>query len=89
MKKIIIVFLLLISTNVCFASETKPLKKPAGDTVLICDSKYAFFYHTHVCNGLTACKHQIIKVTVAQAAKLKYKPCPICYPRLREKEPNN
>jgi hypothetical protein len=82
MKKIIIILSLLFSAGVCAAAPIK-LHIRAADSVLICDSKYAQFYHTRVCNGLTACKHQVVKISKEEALKKGYKSCPICYPRVR------
>jgi len=84
MKKIIIILSLFFSAGVCAASPIKLHIKAAADSVLICDSKYAQFYHNHVCNGLTACKHQVVKITKEEALKKGYKSCPICYPRVRQ-----
>jgi hypothetical protein len=83
MKKIIVVLSLFIGITVCAASPIKP-HIAVGDSVLICDSKFAQFYHTHVCGGLKECKHQVVKLTKEEAVKKGYKSCPICYPRVRQ-----
>ncbi len=83
MKKLIILLSLFTSAGVCAASPIRWHINALAYSVLICDSKYVQFYHTHICNGLTACKHQVVKLTKEEALKKGYKSCPICYPRVR------
>jgi hypothetical protein len=80
MKKSIIIFLLLISAGVSKAASVPvTYKKVAIDSVYICQSKSAYAYHKYECRGLARCTHSIVKITRAQAVKLGYKPCKICY----------
>jgi hypothetical protein len=79
MKKIIIVLSLLIGVSVGNAATLKPYPKPAVDSVYICQSKSAYAYHSHECRGLARCTHGIVKVSKAQAIKMGYRACKICY----------
>jgi len=79
MKKIILVATLLISISVSQATIVTPFLRPTVDSVFICQSKSAYAYHSFECRGLAHCTHTIVKITKAQAIKLGYKACKICY----------
>lgn len=67
------VFLILIVLSSLFLGSFKE------ETVLICDSVNATAYHTHQCNGLSKCTHEVKTITLSEAKKLGYKPCGFCY----------
>jgi hypothetical protein len=50
-----------------------------SDEVLICDSKSAYAYHSHYCQGLKRCKAEVIKMTKEEAIRIGRKPCGYCY----------
>ena len=79
MKKAILIISMLISVSISNAASIKPHVKPAIDSVYICQSRSAYAYHKYECRGLARCTHGIIKVSKAQAIKMGYKPCKICY----------
>jgi hypothetical protein len=55
------------------------IPKRIVDSVYICQSRSAYAYHAYECRGLARCTHGIIKITKAQAIKMGYRPCKICY----------
>ncbi|MGF7216653.1 hypothetical protein GGR92_002820 [Spirosoma lacussanchae] len=59
----------------------KPALRPATATatVLICESRSAYAYHSHECHGLARCRSTISRVSTGSARSLGYKPCRICY----------
>jgi hypothetical protein len=72
--------LLLLTLVLSMAATTNAATFHAKvDSVYICQSKASYAYHAYECNGLARCKHGIAKVTKAQAIKMGYKPCKICY----------
>jgi hypothetical protein len=77
MKKAILILLMLISVSICSAGSINPRIK--ADSVLICVSNTGHKYHSYVCRGLARCTHEIRKVTKAQAIKMGYSACKICY----------
>lgn len=78
MKKAYLLVMLFISlAQANFAATSVP--KSATDSVYICQSRSAYAYHKTACSGLARCTHTISKITKAQAIKLGYKPCKICY----------
>ena len=79
MNKIIIMLSLLISVSAGNATAIKLHTKTTIDSVYICQSRSAYAYHSHICRGLARCTHGIVKLTKAQAIKIGYKPCKICY----------
>jgi len=79
MKKAIIILSLLISVSTGNATVLMPQFKPSVDSVYICQSRSAYAYHSHICRGLARCTHGIVRITRAQAIKMGYKPCKICY----------
>lgn len=79
MKRVIIVLSLLVSISSANAIAIAPRIKAVADSVYICQSKSSYAYHSHVCRGLAHCTHGIIRVSKAQAIKIGYRPCKICY----------
>ncbi|MBP6730961.1 MAG: hypothetical protein KA149_02820 [Chitinophagales bacterium] len=51
----------------------------ADDKVYICISPGASKYHSHYCQGLKKCSHEVKSVTVKQAVDKGYGPCGYCY----------
>jgi uncharacterized protein YgiM (DUF1202 family) len=49
------------------------------ESVLICDSNSAYAYHNHNCSGLNRCRHDVVRISIAEARKLGRTPCKICY----------
>lgn len=80
MKTVIVIFSLLINANIYNASPIKHFVKASVDSVYICVSKTGHKYHSNRdCTGLAKCTHEIRKVTKAQAIKMGYSACKICY----------
>ena len=79
MKKILLVAALLFSVSISNAKTILPHAKTNVDSVYICQSKSAYAYHSYQCRGLARCTHGIVKIAKAQAIKLGYKACKICY----------
>lgn len=88
MKKLILEFstllILITGTLISYSAtvalaynETASCKRES--TVLICISPNAHAYHTHLCNGLNRCTHEIKEVTESIARAKGYSPCKICY----------
>jgi hypothetical protein len=78
MKKAIFILFLLLGTA-GIAGATGRITHFVTDSVYICKSKSAYAYHQYQCRGLARCTHGIVRITKAQAIKLGYKPCKICY----------
>ncbi|MDP4267728.1 MAG: hypothetical protein Q8880_09895 [Bacteroidota bacterium] len=86
---LILLFLILflscdhpVEKNSLFISskEQTPIKQSDTNTVYICQSPYAYAYHKYInCEGLTQCNHDIIKVTIKEAIRLKRTKCLKCY----------
>lgn len=52
----------------------------AKTEVYICDNPSAVAYHkSEYCRGLQKCTHEILKVSLTEAAARKLRPCKICY----------
>lgn len=49
------------------------------DSVLICNSKNAYAFHSHYCSGLSRCKAGVSKVTKSEAESRGRQACKICY----------
>jgi hypothetical protein len=49
------------------------------DSVLICKSRSAYAYHRYECRGLKHCTYTIVKLSRAEAVKMGYRPCKVCY----------
>lgn len=79
MKRILIILTLLLSISVSNLTAVVPFAKARVDSVYICQSRSAYAYHSYECRGLSRCTHGIVKITKAQAIKLGYRPCKICY----------
>jgi len=79
MKKILLIAALLFSAAICNATTVSASVRVKVDSVYICQSKSAYAYHSYECRGLARCTHRIVKITKAQAIKLGYKACKICY----------
>ncbi len=79
MKKAILILSMLISVSISNAASTIPNLKVKADSVLICVSPTGHKYHSYECRGLARCTHEIKKVTKAQAVKMGYTVCKICY----------
>ena len=78
MKKALLIVTMLIS--VAYSSPNKLITNVAVDSVYICVSKTNHKYHDNRdCRGLARCTHEIRKVTKAQAIKVGYGACKICY----------
>jgi len=61
---------------------SKPLTGVAAindPLVLICNSKSAYAYHSHYCNGLNKCTHSISKIKISEAKNLNRSACKFCY----------
>jgi hypothetical protein len=78
MKKILLIIALFISIGTVRAA-TISVSTSKVDSVYICLSKTAYAYHGYECRGLSRCTHGIRKLTKAQAIKLGYRACKICY----------
>ena len=76
-KLLFILFVTIGTSNISYSAL--PTIKVLRDSVYICQSKSAYAYHNYECRGLARCTHGIIKITKAEAIKLGYKPCKICY----------
>lgn len=79
MRKAILLLTMLISVSISNAASIEPHLKLKADSVLICVSPTGHKYHSHECRGLAKCTHEIKKVTKAQAVKMGYTACKICY----------
>jgi hypothetical protein len=79
MKKAIIILSILIGITTSPASAHQSYLNLKVDSVLICVSPTGHKYHSHECRGLAKCTHEIRKVTKAQAIKMGYGACKICY----------
>lgn len=56
------------------------LSATAPDTkVLICISTGASKYHSHYCQGLKKCTHQVKEVSISDARNRGYSACGYCY----------
>ena len=78
MKKSSLILVMLFSLAGA-AKTIVPAVKARADSVLICQSKSAYAYHAYECRGLARCTHGVIKVTKAQAIKMGYRACKICF----------
>ena len=78
MRKLLFILFLTLGTS-GISNAALPSLKVIRDSVYICQSKSAYAYHKYECRGLARCTHGIAKITKAQAIKLGYKPCKICY----------
>jgi endonuclease YncB( thermonuclease family) len=58
--------------------ETSPTQTNTEKTVLICNSRSSYAYHSYQCRGLSRCTSGISKVTVKEAVNKGYQPCKIC-----------
>ncbi len=65
-----------LSTQKPSAAKQAP---PKETTVIICNSKSAYAYHSHYCHGLNRCKAGTSNVTKTQAQNSGYRACKICY----------
>jgi hypothetical protein len=79
MKGILLVVALLIGVSAGNASGLALPVKAAADSVYVCQSRSAYAYHAYECRGLSRCTHVIVKIAKAQAIKLGYRACKICY----------
>jgi len=80
MKRTLFIMAILISIGVANARPVVHYTKLAVDSVYICVSKTGHKYHDNrECRGLAKCTHEIRKVSGAQASKLGYTACKICY----------
>jgi hypothetical protein len=78
MKKGLLILSILVSTASANPMHL-PLKIAAG-SVFICVSLTGHKYHRDGnCHGLARCAHEIRKVNKAQAIKMGYSSCKICY----------
>lgn len=77
MNKAIVMLVMLI--GITSISKAQPVVQPKTDSVYICQSRSAYAYHRYVCRGLAHCKHKFKKITKAEAIKLGYSACKICY----------
>ena len=80
---LVVAYALLISSVVVnaknYSHEHPMLLGHASERVLICLSENAYAYHSHYCRGLNNCKERVRNVSVAEAERLGYRPCKICY----------
>jgi hypothetical protein len=79
MKRLILILLILIGSASIPQLTTAQHGRTKVEYVLICNSSNSYAYHAYECRGLAHCRHEISKVTKAQAIKLGYRPCKICY----------
>ncbi|MDP4265833.1 MAG: hypothetical protein Q8880_00180 [Bacteroidota bacterium] len=71
-----------IEKNPSFIFPEKQTQITQSDTniVYICQSPYAYAYHkTSNCEGLIECNHEITKITLKEALRLKRKKCMKCF----------
>ncbi|MDP4268154.1 MAG: hypothetical protein Q8880_12040 [Bacteroidota bacterium] len=71
-----------IEKNSSFISSKQqtPTAHSDSSTVYICQSPYAYAFYKNInCEGLTQCSHDIIKVTIKEAIRLKRTKCLKCY----------
>jgi hypothetical protein len=73
MKKAFLFFLLMPFLAITNAS--------VFSNVLICVSPNSYAYHSHMCQGLNRCTHEIISVSLDEAKGVygKNKACGFCY----------
>lgn len=79
MKRLILIIALFVSVRSSYALPTHFSSRTKRDSVLICQSKSAYAYHSHVCRGLGRCTHKVVKMSKEDAIKAGYKPCGFCY----------
>ncbi len=81
MKNAILMLFMLASVSIGNANPTiHSHTKIVTESVFICVSRTGHKYHTdQSCRGLNRCTHEIRKVTKAQAIKMGYSACKICY----------
>lgn len=60
-------------------SQTNLHAKTQTSSVYICISPTAHRYHSHMCQGLRNCTHEIREVTIQKAVELGYTACGFCY----------
>ncbi len=78
--KIKVIFPLLFAAGIAMASLSAKTENIADEkTVLICNSKNAYAYHSHKCNGLKRCKASVLSIRYLDAKKAGRTPCKICY----------
>jgi hypothetical protein len=78
MKKVLFLVVILIGFA-RMSPVSAAVTKPRTDSVFVCQSKSSYAYHSHLCSGLKHCKHGIVKMPRAEAIKMGYKACKICY----------
>jgi methylphosphotriester-DNA--protein-cysteine methyltransferase len=78
MKRTLLILTLALGIACTGKMDTVKGQAPT-DSVLICKSKSAYAYHRYECKGLKHCTYTIVKVTKAQAVKMGYRPCKLCY----------
>ena len=80
MKKAILILSIFISLTGTSNALPNYHLKVTPENVYVCISKTGHKYHNNEnCRGLKRCTHEIRKVTKAQAMKLGYTACKICY----------
>ncbi len=80
MRKAILILSMLLNLSIANAAPIRYHIKVAVDSVYICVSPTGHKYHNdRDCRGLAKCTHEIRKVSKAQAIKMGYTPCKICY----------
>lgn len=65
--------------SVSYQRKKQKRVTPSVSYVLICESRSAYAYHSHMCHGLNRCRSAISRVSRTQAAEAGYVPCRICY----------
>ncbi|CAN5342580.1 hypothetical protein BH09BAC1_BH09BAC1_26660 [soil metagenome] len=77
---LVMLFLLLGADGFHTTSAvTVTISNPQSNKVLICESKGSYAYHSHTCQGLAKCIHNVAKVSVDEAKRRGYRPCGYCY----------
>jgi len=79
-KRIILILSIIASISVGNTTPINIHARTRVDSVYICVSATGHKYHDNRdCHGLARCTHEIRKVSKAQAIKMGYSACKICY----------
>ena len=83
-KKILLLLSLVLTTCIVIPGTATSLpitiKNNAVESkVLLCNSKNAYAYHSHHCQGLKRCKSSISEISLSKAKAQGRKACGYCY----------
>jgi hypothetical protein len=79
MKRALFISSLLIGIAISPSKASTPHIKVKVEYVLVCNSSSSYAYHRYECRGLAHCRHGISKITKAEAIRMGYRACKICY----------